>query len=175
MKNRALFLDRDGVINEDYGYVFRIEDFKFIDGIFQLVAAAKKSGYLVIIVTNQSGIGRGYYSENDFINLTTWMKKQFYINGGYIDQVYHCPFHPKYGIGIYRQNSCWRKPEPGMILQAKKDFNIDLEKSILIGDKLTDMQAGKESMIGTLLLLNKSSKFLGSINISMLSEAFNFI
>lgn len=168
-------MDRDGVINVDCGYVFKVESFKFIEGIFELVAAAKKAGYLVIVVTNQAGIGRGYYSEEDFFHLTNWMKNQFFLNGGCIDQVYHCPFHPKYGVGKFRHNSNWRKPKPGMILQAQKDFNIDLKASILIGDKITDMQAGKKSGIGTLLLHSKSSNFLGSVNIKTIGQALDFI
>lgn len=147
MKRPALFLDRDGVINVDYGYVHTPENFQFIEGIFDLVSAANRSGYLIVVVTNQAGIGRGYYSEEQFHVLTDWMKKKFIENGCKIDAVYFCPHHPEKGIGIYRQQSNWRKPAPGMILAAKHDLDIDLNKSILVGDSLKDIQAAQAAGI----------------------------
>ena len=153
MSRRALFLDRDGVINVDYGYVHKVEEFKFIEGIFELVALAKSLGYFVIVVTNQAGIGRGYYSEEDFHALTDWMKTRFIEHGGLIDAVYYCPFHPEHGIGKYRRNSDCRKPSPGMFIQAKNDMEIDLSRSIVVGDNLSDMAAGEAAGVGTLLHL----------------------
>ena len=99
MKKKALFLDRDGVINVDYGYVHSPDNFEFIDGIFELVAAANQVGHLVVVVTNQAGIGRGYYNEEQFQFLTDWMKRKFVDHGCLIDGVYFCPYHPIHGKG----------------------------------------------------------------------------
>ena len=142
MKRPALFLDRDGVINVDKNYVHKREDFVFIDGIFDLVKRANSSRYHVIIITNQAGIGRGFYTENDFHSLMSWVTKKFEEKGAYIDAVYFSPFHPIHGLGKYKKDSDCRKPKPGMLLQAATDFDIDLERSILIGDKQTDIEAG---------------------------------
>ena len=158
----ALFLDRDGVINVDHAYVHRKEDFHFVDGVFQLVTAAKAAGYLVFIVTNQAGIGRGYYTEQDFLKLTDWMCGVFQTQGVVIDKVYFCPSHPKHGIGHYKMDSPCRKPAPGMIYQAAQEFNVDLAKSVLVGDKETDIQAGVSARVGCNLLY-APSKFPGAI------------
>ena len=138
----ALFLDRDGVINVDRGYVYRQDQFEFIDGIFELCCCAKELGYLIIVITNQAGIGRGLYSARDFEELTDWMCGIFKRRGAAIDRVYFCPFHPVHGIGSYKIDSPFRKPRPGMILQAAEEFNIDLERSVLVGDKASDIDAG---------------------------------
>lgn len=146
----ALFLDRDGVINVDYAYVYRKEDFHFIDGIFELVVTANELGFVVVVITNQAGIGRGYYSESDFKELTVWMCSQFSGHGAKIDEVYYCPYHPEHGVGKYLRNSSYRKPAPGMLLQAEKELGLDLAKSIVVGDKLTDIQAGQKAGVGHL-------------------------
>lgn len=151
MTRPALFLDRDGVINVDHGYVCKPENFDFIDGVFDLVAAANARGYLVVVVTNQAGIGRGYYTESDFHVLMNWVRAQFAAHGACIDAVYFSPFHPEHGIGDYRCDSDCRKPGPGMFLKAQKDLSIDLGRSVLVGDKLSDMQAGQAAGVGTLL------------------------
>lgn len=148
MTDKALFLDRDGVINVDRHYVYRIEDFEFVDGIFELCATARARGFRLVVVTNQAGIGRGYYSEDDFGRLTAWMLDQFTARGILIDRVYFCPFHPTAGIGAYRRESNDRKPAPGMILKAKAALNLDLSRSILIGDKPSDIEAGRAAGIG---------------------------
>lgn len=148
--NRALFLDRDGVINVDRGYVYKLDEIEFIDGIFNLVCAAKKAEFLVIIITNQAGIGRGFYREDQFLNLMNWMKLKFFYNGGSIDAVYFCPYHPVHGIGKYRQESFLRKPNPGMLLQAQQEFNIDMKNSIMIGDNSWDIAAGLAAGVGSL-------------------------
>lgn len=149
-RHKALFLDRDGVINEDYGYVHKKEDFVFVEGIFQLVSAAKEKGYLVIIVTNQAGIGRGYYSEGDFVRLMDWVRQRFAEKGGAIDAVFHCPFHPTHGVGKYKQKSFFRKPAPGMLLQAANDYGLHLPSSVLVGDSRSDIQAGLAAGVGKL-------------------------
>jgi len=152
-QNRALFLDRDGVINVNYGYVYHTENFEFIDGIFDVARAAHSFNYKLIIITNQSGIGRGYYSEEQFLSLTEWMCNEFINKGVPIEKVYFSPFHPTEGLGKYRKNHVSRKPNPGMIYQAQKDINLNLKKSMLIGDNISDIQAGIVAGVGINLLL----------------------
>lgn len=148
----ALFLDRDGVINIDHAYVCKPENFEFVDGIFELCRTAKRLGYLIFVVTNQAGIGRGYYTEQDFLKLTDWMCGIFKTHGINIDEVYFCPFHPEHGVGYYKMDSPCRKPAPGMIHQAAKVFDVDLTRSVLVGDKETDIQAGVAAGVGCNLL-----------------------
>jgi D-glycero-D-manno-heptose 1,7-bisphosphate phosphatase len=158
MMYRALFLDRDGVINVDHAYVCKPESFEFVDGIFDLVRRARELGYLVIVVTNQAGIGRGYFSEDEFLALTEWMRAEFASRGAAIDAVYFCPDHPLHGLGRYRRDSPMRKPAPGMLLQARDEFGIDMARSVMVGDKRTDMQAGAAAGVGTLLWLNPNEE-----------------
>lgn len=145
---KALFLDRDGVINRDSGYTCRIKDFHFIDGIFDLCRVAQGLGYLTIVATNQSGIGRGYYTEQEYQHLTRWMQDRFAAEGTPLAAVYHCPYHPD-GIGEYRRASDWRKPAPGMLLQAARDFALDMTASLLIGDSEHDIEAARAAGLGT--------------------------
>jgi D-glycero-D-manno-heptose 1,7-bisphosphate phosphatase len=152
MGRPALFLDRDGVINIDHAYVHKREDFDFIDGIFELVRAARERGHLVFVITNQAGIGRGKYTEADFHELTTWMCAEFASRGAPINKVYFCPYHAEHGIGHYKAESPFRKPNPGMILQAAQEFDIDLAASVLLGDMETDIQAGVSAGVGLNLL-----------------------
>jgi len=140
--NKALFLDRDGVINVDRGHVYLREHFKFMPGIFDLCRRYTSEGYLIIIVTNQAGIAKGIYSEKDFRDLTSWMLERFRSEGINISSVYHCPHHPE-TTGICE---C-RKPAPGMILQAIRDFDLDISRCVLIGDKETDLEAGRRAGI----------------------------
>jgi D-glycero-D-manno-heptose 1,7-bisphosphate phosphatase len=147
--NKALFIDRDGVINVDKGHVFLIEDFEFSEGVLDLCRKYFNTGYLIIVVTNQAGIAKGLYTEEDFINLTEWMTGQFKDNGITITKVYYCPHHPE----ISGPCRC-RKPEPGMLLQAVKEFDLKISECILIGDKESDLEAGRRAGIpeGNLLL-----------------------
>lgn len=149
----ALFLDRDGVINVEKNYVHRIEDFEFMPGIFELCAAARERGLALVVVTNQAGIARGYYSEADYQRLTAWMLAEFRARGIALDAVYHCPYHPTAGIGDYRRESFDRKPNPGMLLKARDALGLDLPGSLLIGDKTSDLEAGRAAGVGHLLLL----------------------
>lgn len=158
MINKALFLDRDGVINVDRAYVHRICDFEFIEGIFDLCNWFQKRGFLIIVVTNQAGIGRGFYSEQEFSLLTDWMNLQFLIHGVTIKHTYYCPFHPEHGIGRYRADSFNRKPNPGMLLTASHDYKLDLACSVLIGDKESDIVAGINAGISTTILLSAASE-----------------
>jgi len=135
---KALFLDRDGVINEDEGYLFQIERCRFVPGIFDLVAAAVKKGYLPIVVTNQSGIARGYYTEEQMIELHSFMQDEFRKHGSFITAFYHSPFHPNAVIPHLKKASDCRKPKPGMFHQAIHDHGIDPFSSIMVGDKPSD-------------------------------------
>jgi D-glycero-D-manno-heptose 1,7-bisphosphate phosphatase len=148
MPVKALFLDRDGVINIEKEYLFRIEDFEFVPHIFELCRAAQQAGYILIVITNQSGIGRGYYTEADFEQLTHWMIEQFAEQGITITHVYHDPTHPVHGIEKYKCDSYDRKPNPGMLIKASKQYNIELSNSILVGDKDSDIEAGNKAGIG---------------------------
>jgi D-glycero-D-manno-heptose 1,7-bisphosphate phosphatase len=154
MRRVALFLDRDGVINHDAGYTCSVADFEFIDGIFELCRAAKHHGYMLFVVTNQAGIGRGYYSEQDFINLTEWMCSRFAAESAPITRVYYCPFHPEHGVGQFKQDSFNRKPNPGMLFQAAEEYDLDMASSIMIGDKVSDMQAALNAGVGTRCFYN---------------------
>ncbi len=141
--NKAAFFDRDGTINIEKNYIFRIEDFEFKDGILELIKEYQKAGFLIFIITNQSGLARGFYSEEDYRILTNWMVNEFKRNGIEITKVYHCPHHPE----ITGSCEC-RKPKPGMILEAIREYNIDPVQSVLIGDKKNDILAGKNAGIG---------------------------
>ncbi|HDZ5064993.1 TPA: HAD family hydrolase [Campylobacter jejuni] len=149
MKIKALFLDRDGVINIDKKYVYKIEDFEFCEGIFELCRYFLAKDYLLFIVTNQSGIARGYYKESDFFKLCDYMLEEFVKQNIRIDKIYHCP---------HLEGCECRKPKAGMLLKAKDEFNIDMKNSIFIGDNLSDMQAGLNADIGTLILVNGEKK-----------------
>lgn len=148
MKTKALFLDRDGVINEDFGYISSISEFKFIDGVFDALRGFMKIGYELIIITNQSGIGRGYYSESDFFKITEHMTEIFQNEEIEISKIYYCPHSPD------ALCSC-RKPNPGMILKAIEEFDIDAKNSILVGDKQSDIQAGTNAEVGHNFLIGK--------------------
>jgi D-glycero-D-manno-heptose 1,7-bisphosphate phosphatase len=136
----ALFLDRDGVINVDAGYVFRQEEFEWIPGVFETALTARELGLEVVVATNQAGIARGYYTEEQFAVITAWMRAEFERHGAPLTAVYYCPYHPE-GIGRYRKASPDRKPAPGMLLAAARDLSLDLGASVLLGDKETDIAA----------------------------------
>jgi D-glycero-D-manno-heptose 1,7-bisphosphate phosphatase len=143
---KVIFLDRDGVINKEEGYIHKPSSFKFIDGIFQACRYFQSNGFQIIIITNQSGISRGYYSENDFMILTDWMLKQFLINDIKILDVLHCPHGPK-------SNCNCRKPKPGMPLKAQSLYNIDMQYSWMIGDKEEDIKAASDAGINNTILV----------------------
>jgi len=152
--NKALFLDRDGVINFEKNYLYRIDEFEFIDGVFDAVAFFRKRGFKVIVVTNQAGIARGLYSERDYAELNKWMLDRFLEEGSQLDTVFHCPHHPDIS-GIC---DC-RKPANGMLVSAMKQFDIDMRKSIMVGDKKSDILAGRNACVG-LNVLVESGHFL---------------
>ncbi len=146
--NKALFLDRDGVINVNHGYVHLASDFEFIHGIFELVQRANEQGYKVIVVTNQSGIGRGMYTETDFELLSAWMVSQFANKNAVIDDVLFCPHHPQAKLEQYRQVCECRKPMPGMLTTAAAKHDINLASSMMVGDKLSDIEAAINAGLG---------------------------
>jgi D-glycero-D-manno-heptose 1,7-bisphosphate phosphatase len=137
----AAFLDRDGVLNHDIDYVHRPEDFRWIDGAQAAVKRLNDAGYYVIVVTNQSGVARGYFEETAVHRLHSWINDELRGSGAHIDAFYHCPYHPEGKVEAYRRHSEDRKPEPGMLLCAKREWPIDWAHSFLIGDKESDMQA----------------------------------
>lgn len=141
-KHAAIFIDRDGVINHDYGYVFKVDDFHFIDGVIDACKRLKAKGYILVIITNQSGIARGYYSEAQFNQLTQWMDWSFSNEGVDLDGIYYCPHHYEQGIGEYKVDCHCRKPKAGLIISAAQELQIDLARSLLVGDSITDIQAG---------------------------------
>ena len=173
----ALFLDRDGVINVEKNYVYRPEEFEFIDGVFDMCKKASAAGLAIVVITNQAGIGRGLYTEKQFHYLTDWMCSQFSANGVTIDAVYFCPFHPEHGIGRYRADSFDRKPNPGMILRAAADLRLDLVQSVLVGDKPSDISAAKAAGIGHSILLSKMDESFDprpDIRCSSMQEIINY-
>ena len=149
----AVFLDRDGVINVDHGYVHDEHDFEYIDGVFEAAKAFKDMGYLLVLVTNQSGIARGMFSEGRFLSLTQWMDWNFVDNGVELDGIYYCPHHAEHGIGDYKQDCDCRKPKPGMFISARDFLKIDMANSVMIGDKAEDMMAAEAAGVGTKVLV----------------------
>ena len=152
---KAAFLDRDGVINIDHAYVHKPEDFQFIDGVFEACRKLQAMGYLLIVATNQSGIGRGYYTEKDFADLCDWMKAEFKREGVDIADIFFCPHHPEKALGAYRLDCDCRKPKPGMLLAAQKKWNIDMKASLMVGDKAADMQAALAAGVAVRILVGK--------------------
>jgi D-glycero-D-manno-heptose 1,7-bisphosphate phosphatase len=145
--NKAFFLDRDGVINEDKGHVHKIKNFIFTKNFFKGLKILNENKYVVIIITNQAGIGRGYYTVNDLNKLHKYLKNTCIKKNSNIDDIYFCPHHPTMGKGIYKKNCSCRKPKPGMINRAINEWSINKKKSIMIGDKKTDRAASIKSGI----------------------------
>lgn len=150
----ALFLDRDGVINVDHGYVVTHDRFQFMDGVFDLARTAMDQGYRVAVITNQSGIARGYFSELEFLAFTAWMVEEFRARGVDLASVYHCPYHRAGPVERFARESFWRKPAPGMILEAARRHDLDLARSIFVGDQPTDMQAAQAAGVGMRVLVD---------------------
>lgn len=158
MADKAVFLDRDGVINVDKAYVGKVDDFDFIEGSIEALQALKKAGYLLVLVTNQSGIARGYYSEEAFLTLTEWMDWSLADRGVDLDGIYYCPHHPEHGQGEYKIDCECRKPKPGMFLQALKELDIDLSRSFMVGDKSSDLEAALKANIAHPILVRSGKE-----------------
>jgi D-glycero-D-manno-heptose 1,7-bisphosphate phosphatase len=148
---KTIFLDRDGVINKDYKYLYKIKDFIFIEGVFEACSHFQNLGYEIIIVTNQSGIQRGFYTENDYKTLTQWMIKQFQNNNIKILDIFHCPHGP-------RSKCDCRKPKPGMFDEAKNKYKINMNKSWMIGDSERDIGAANSAGITKTILVRSGQK-----------------
>lgn len=153
MSKPAVFLDRDGVINVDRGYVHKRDDFEYIDGVFNAVKKCKDMGYLLVLVTNQSGIARGMFTEEQFETLTEWMDWNFAENDIDFDGIYYCPHHPEATVEQYKEECDCRKPSPGMFMSAQSFLDIDMENSVMIGDKKEDMMAAQAAGVGTRILV----------------------
>ncbi len=157
-KRSAVFLDRDGTINVEKNYLHKIEDFEFIPGAQQAIKQLKDAGFLVIVVSNQAGIARGYFDEQAVNVLHDHIQSELATIGTSIDAFYFCPHHPEEGLGRYKVACECRKGEPGMLLEAAKDHNIDLKKSFMIGDKLADIEAGARAGCKSILVMTGYGK-----------------
>lgn len=166
---KAIFLDRDGVINIDDGYVYKTTDFKFFLDVFSTLRYFQKQNFLLFIVTNQSGINRGYFSLNDLETLNSYILKRLEEESIFISKIYFCPHNPK-------ENCDCRKPKPKMLLDAQKEFNIDMKNSWMIGDKESDMEAGYNAGIDNLILIGKKDgSSLAKYNVKSLSDTIDII
>jgi D-glycero-D-manno-heptose 1,7-bisphosphate phosphatase len=154
MRVPALFLDRDGVVNHDIGYVHEVAKFAFVPEIFELCRSARRAGYgRIVIVTNQAGIGRGLFAEGDYQALTRHIVGAFAREAVAVDAIYHSPWHPEADRPEYRRAHDWRKPAPGMILAAIDALAIDAAASVLIGDRATDIAAARAAGVGTTVMI----------------------
>lgn len=149
----AIFLDRDGTINVDHGYVFESDNFEFIDGVIDAMRELKKMGFALVLVTNQSGIARGLFTEDQFMHLTEWMDWSLADRDVDLDGIYFCPHHPEGIVEEFRQSCDCRKPQPGMFLTAQQDLNIDMASSYMVGDKIEDLQAASAAGVGKKVLV----------------------
>ena len=162
-RNRpTAFLDRDGVLNHDYGYVYRIDDFHWTVGAISGIKHLNDKGWLVIVVTNQAGVARGYYEESAVISLHNWIQSELNTFGAHVDAFYYCPHHVEGSVEKYKIECDCRKPNPEMLFTAMRDFKIDINKSILIGDKQSDLDAGQAIGIkkDSLLLVKSNSSWI---------------
>ena len=151
MAIKTIFLDRDGIVNKEINYLFKIDEFEFIDGIFDVCQYFQSLSYKIIIITNQSGISRGYYTESDYQRVTQWMLNQFKYKNINILDIFHCPHGP--------DSTCdCRKPKPGMFLKAKAKHNTDMEKSWMIGDKERDIIAANSAGIDNTILVRSGHR-----------------
>ncbi|MCK1652701.1 HAD family hydrolase [Bradyrhizobium sp. 149] len=137
----AVFLDRDGVLNEDIGYLYERAKFRWMPGAREAVKAVNDAGYFAFVITNQSGVARGLYKEADIRALHTWMSEELAKVGAHIDAFEYCPHHPEASVELYRTSCTCRKPRPGMITKIMNRFPVDCARSFLIGDKFTDIEA----------------------------------
>ena len=156
----ALFLDRDGVINIDHGYVHKIEMFDLISGAKEIIKMANDLGILVIVITNQAGIARGFYTENEFKLFTKEINDKLKEYGAHIDATYFCPHHPEAGVGNFKKDCSCRKPKPGLLNMAIEEWKLDIKKCFLIGDKISDIQAATSCAISSHLFCEKKDNLL---------------
>jgi len=150
---KAAFIDRDGVLNEDRAYVYRIEDFHFIPGAIDALRCLQQAEFLLVLITNQSGIARGLFTEADYHRLDRYIREQLSLSGVNLHDALYCPHLPDGAVAQYRRDCECRKPKPGMLKRAAQDFDIDLSESILVGDRLSDLQAGRAAGVGQCFLV----------------------
>jgi D-glycero-D-manno-heptose 1,7-bisphosphate phosphatase len=163
---RAAFLDRDGVINIDHGYVSRREDFQFVPGSLAACAQLHRRGFALVVVTNQSGIGRGLYGEDDYRCLTEWMSAEFAAAGAPLAGVYHCPHHREALRPEYRKDCNCRKPAPGLLLASARELSLDLGRSVLFGDKASDIEAAAAAGVPQRVLLGTDGRALPAADLA---------
>ena len=173
MSKKAIFLDRDGVINKEVNYLYKIENFEFINGIFESCLYFQNLGYIIIIITNQSGISREFYSDNDYQKLSAWMLEEFSKHGIIIQDTFYCPHGPE-------SNCRCRKPKPGMFIEAKKKHNINMKESWMIGDSEIDIQSANGADIQNTILVRSGKKINEPTSnakfiLDSIKEAPNFI
>jgi len=142
MPNRGVFLDRDGTINEEVNYLSHPEQLRLIAGAAEAIQSLNQAGFKVVVVTNQAGVARGYFSEQTVREIHAVLEKMLGAHEARVDAIYFCPHHPAAGIGVYRQDCNCRKPKPGMLEKAAAELNIDLRESFVVGDKISDLEAG---------------------------------
>jgi D-glycero-D-manno-heptose 1,7-bisphosphate phosphatase len=151
--HRAVFLDRDGTVNIEKHYLFRPEEFELFPGVPESIRRLNQAGFLVIVVTNQSGVARGYFSLTDVEDLHRHLQAELALYGAHVDAFYVCPHHPDHGQGEFRIDCDCRKGAPGMLLQAAKEYAIDMPRSFMVGDKPADIEAGLAAGCTPLLVL----------------------
>ncbi|MBY6263293.1 HAD-IIIA family hydrolase [Azospirillum sp. 412522] len=171
----ALLLDRDGVVNIDHGHAVTHYQFDFMDGIFDLTRKAVDLGYRVAIVTNQAGIAYGDFTEGEFLRFTDWMVEAFRLEGVDIAAVFHSPYHKDGLLQPYVRDSFWRKPSSGMILEAARRLDLDLPRSILVGDRVSDMQAAAGAGVGRKILLSSRPEQVADVTVGHLRDVMPFL
>lgn len=149
---KTVFLDRDGTMNTEVNYLHRPEDLELIPGVPQAVRQLNEAGFRVVVVTNQAGVARGYYGEEDVKHLHQYLNGQLETEGAHVDAFYYCPHHPEHGIGQYKKECSCRKPGIGMFTAADRDCPVDRERSFMVGDKLIDTEAGRRFGVRSILV-----------------------
>lgn len=154
---RAVFLDRDGVLNQDRGHVSRPDDFEWMPGVMHALRALQRAGWALVVTTNQSGIARGLYGPAEYENLTAWMHSELALHGVTLDGVYHCPHLPDAPLAAWRRHCDCRKPAPGMLRRAARDLDLDLSACVMVGDKPSDMLAGRAAGVAACIRIDHAS------------------
>ncbi len=177
--NKAVFLDRDGTINVDKHYLYRVKDFEFLPGAIEGMKAFQDAGYLLIVITNQSGIARGYYTEENYNILTNYMKSELEKKGVFLTDVLYCPHHPEAIIPKYKKECECRKPKLGLFFEAINKWDIDVNESVAIGDKMRDLMICRDTCCHPFLIENFKNSWDENLKkitvVSSINEAANMI